>query len=207
VWAAERSVRMAFILTGGTGVLRGGQKAVSRRRVWRCAVEGESVERTREKLKELEELARVEEKYGRKDLVKSEDVAALRDAGLKQYNKLLFALVSDTVFLGALGASAVSFFYPIKFVASYGLGLVGSLIYIFLLSRSVDRLAVNARQGQRSGDLLGPARYLVLVAIVLFIQKNQAKTGLEVIPATVGFLTYKLALLLPLLAGEETIDL
>lgn len=121
--------------------------------------------------------------------------------------ELIYALLGDSLFLGGIGASLVSMFYPINSVLSYGIGVVGSIIYVLLLSRSVDRLATSARAGNRSSDILGPARFLVLVVIVLFIAKYQEKTGLQVIPATIGFLSYKLALFIPLLSGEEVLDI
>lgn len=96
---------MAFIGTLGTLSDRGGRigEECSRKRLAgkgvrtaaRTVVRMEAgggvgevkVEKTREQeLKELAELAKVEEKYGRQGYLSDEDVARLRDEGVREYN-------------------------------------------------------------------------------------------------------------------------
>eukprot|EP00189_Rhodosorus_marinus_P005464 CAMPEP_0113969242 /NCGR_PEP_ID=MMETSP0011_2-20120614/10140_1 /TAXON_ID=101924 /ORGANISM="Rhodosorus marinus" /LENGTH=206 /DNA_ID=CAMNT_0000982741 /DNA_START=58 /DNA_END=681 /DNA_ORIENTATION=- /assembly_acc=CAM_ASM_000156 len=202
-----------FVLSGlklGRGV-RVGSRVVGSRgagvRVGRFRMEIAGGERdNKSKLAELEDLAKIEGKLGR-DVMTADDVVLLRDEGVKEYNKSLLQLLGDTAFLGLLGGAVISFFYPFNTALSFEMGSLGSLLYVFLLSRTVDRLAVKARAGERGSDILGPARFFVLAGIIIWLAKNQDRTGLPVIPAILGFLCYKIALLLPLLNGKETIDI
>lgn len=179
----------------------------------------------------LAELNWAERKYGpkrmRKDIVKEAQKSILRPKGaragqmpsleasstasdegadetepdLSQYSAIRNKLLGDTLFLGALGLCASWGLGTIKDVQSFGVGLLGSLVYVYLLSRSVDRMADAVRQsGMFKGDALQPARIAILVLLVIASAKNSEY--LSVLPVLFGFFTYKVATLVPLLTGE-----
>jgi len=119
---------------------------------------------------------------------------------MDNYNKLRLQLILDTVTLGAVGCLGIYASGALRTSLSFGVGVVGSTAYVFLLSRSVDKLAAAARQGQRSGDILGGARLLLLGVCILFVVKN--REYLDVLPAMLGFFTYKICTLFPVFFGE-----
>lgn len=123
------------------------------------------------------------------------------EAGLSQYTVTRNRLLSDTVFLGVLGVCGTWGLGTFKDVQSFAVGVVGSLAYVYLLSRSVDRMADAAKQsGMSGGDALQPARIAILVLLVIASAKN--REYLSVLPVLLGFFIYKVATLVPLLTGE-----
>lgn len=177
----------------------------------------------------ISELGWVERKYGRqrakKDIAKEAQKSILRpdgptappqrpsieptiakegdntEADLSQYNTIRNQLLANTVFAGALGICLAWGFGSLKEVQSFAVGFLGSVAYVYLLSRSVDRMADAAREtGLSAGDALQPARVAILVVLVIASAKNSDK--LSVLPVLFGFFTYKVGTLIPLLTGE-----
>eukprot|EP00178_Gracilaria_changii_P021534 TRINITY_DN63953_c0_g1_i1.p1 TRINITY_DN63953_c0_g1~~TRINITY_DN63953_c0_g1_i1.p1 ORF type:complete len:259 (+),score=35.24 TRINITY_DN63953_c0_g1_i1:140-916(+) len=179
----------------------------------------------------LAELRWVEQKYGpermTKDIVKEAQRSILRsdrqsgtrqsssvdiaeaaaregydsEADLEQYKALRNKLLGDTIFVGALGLCAIWTLGGIKEVQSFAVGLLGSVAYVSLLSRSVDRLGESARQnGRGTADSLQPARIAILALLVIASAKNSQYVS--VLPVLAGFFTYKVAVLIPLITGE-----
>lgn len=123
------------------------------------------------------------------------------EADLTQYTVLRNKLLVDTLFVGALGVCGVWSVATIKEVQSFGLGLCGSVAYVALLSRSVDKLGESARStGTGVGDSLQPARIAILALLIVGAARNSQY--LSVIPVLMGFFTYKMAVLIPLMTGE-----
>lgn len=174
----------------------------------------------------IAELNWVERKYGpdrlEKDIVKEAQKSILRppgassafasktttpatpngeEADLSQYRALRNQLLGNTVFLGCIGLCIIWSTGTLRDVQSFGVGLLGSVAYVYLLSRSVDRLADAAREtGRQAGDALQPARVAILVLLVVASAKNSER--LAVLPVLFGFFTYKVASLVPLITGE-----
>lgn len=122
-------------------------------------------------------------------------------ADLSQYKRLRNQLLGNTLFLGAIGLCVAWSFGSMKEVESFAVGLLGSVCYVYLLSRSVDRLADAAREtGRQSWDSLQAARIAILVLLVVGSARNADK--LSVVPVLLGFFTYKVATVTPLLTGE-----
>ncbi|CAN8076518.1 unnamed protein product [Agarophyton chilense] len=123
------------------------------------------------------------------------------EAGLRQYEALRRKLIGDTLLVGTLGLCAIWTVGGIKEVQSFAVGMAGSVAYVTLLARSVDRLGESAREGGSSvGDSLQPARVAILALLVIASAKNSHVVS--VLPVLVGFFSYKVALLIPLLTGE-----
>jgi ATP synthase protein I len=121
------------------------------------------------------------------------DREAAHGASLAAYQTLRATLLADTAFVGALAVAAGWAAGSVNTAASVGLGCVGSLAYVSLLARGVDRLG-------DAGDALAPARAAVLALLVVFSAKH--RDVLQVLPVMLGFFTYKVATLLPLVTGE-----
>lgn len=179
----------------------------------------------------LAELGSVERKYGParlqgKDLIKEAQQSILRPEGgrspkvsenkasvaaselasdepadMSGYVQIRNRLLVDTITVALLGASAFWMFGTIRATASFGVGALGSVAFVILLSRSVDKLAEAARtNGVQAGDPLQPARIGIIVFLVLASAKN--RNTLDVLPVLLGFFSYKVASLLPLFTGE-----
>lgn len=176
----------------------------------------------------VSELGWVERKYGprrfKKDVVKEAQKSILRPDGalrpqqtavskplvenesdaevdLSQYTTVRNQLLANTAFVGALGICLAWGLGSLKDVQSFAVGLLGSFAYVYLLARSVDRMAEAAREtGGPTADALQPARIAILVLLVIASAKNSDKVS--VLPVLFGFFTYKVATLIPLLTGE-----
>lgn len=177
----------------------------------------------------IAELGWIERKYGRerlggKDLMQeaqksitfderrrghqikdgAEDESQLNKTGradLTGYRTIRNRLLGDTAFVGGLGLCASWAIGDIRDVTSFALGVGSALVYVILLSRSVDRIADAAREiGQPAADPLQPARVGLLAVTVIGAARNADR--FSVLAVILGFLTYKMASLLPLLTGE-----
>ncbi|MGL5080027.1 MAG: ATP synthase subunit I [Microcoleaceae cyanobacterium] len=79
----------------------------------------------------------------------------------------------------------VCFFYPFRIACNYLLGAVGSLVYLRMLAKDVEKLG-------REQQSLSKARLGIVVGlIVVATQWDQ----LQILPIFLGFLTYKAALI------------
>ncbi|KAG1367919.1 Protein CONSERVED ONLY IN THE GREEN LINEAGE, chloroplastic [Cocos nucifera] len=99
----------------------------------------------------------------------------------EQYLKLKWKLQLLTLGIGGIGVVSAYFSYSPETAASYGAGLLGSLVYIRLLGNSVDSMAAGTKAMVKF--LLG-SRILV---------PDHGFMHLELIPMLVGFFTYKVA--------------
>lgn len=148
------------------------------------------------------ELAAAERKYGPRGRRKT----AIRDASaqsLAAYESLRTRLASDTAFVAALDVCAAWAFGTPTAAASAAVGGAGAMAYVFLLTRGVDKIADGARAGGGGGDGQA-ARILVLVVLVALVGKSGGR--LTMIPAILGFFSYKVAVILPLISGEAFED-
>lgn len=134
----------------------------------------------------------------------ADDYESQRQADLDAYERIRRKLLGDTVFLGVLGCCVVWAVGSIKAVGSYALGSFASLVYIFLLSRSVDRMAESAKETGMGSDGLQPARIALISLMFVAVGKN--REHFDVLPVVMGFLTYKVATILPLITGEAFED-
>ncbi|MGF1492507.1 MAG: ATP synthase subunit I [Microcoleaceae cyanobacterium] len=80
----------------------------------------------------------------------------------------------------------VCFFYPLGIALSYLLGAMGSLTYLRMLVKDVEKLG-------REQQKLSKARLAVLVGLIIVAARLDQ---LRIIPIFLGFLTYKAALIL-----------
>lgn len=213
------------------GALRGGRRVwrpaqwegrgcVRRGGKWRASSLEDSKKRARSPYDNIpdlnrqyvNEINRLEGKYGRKVTDVSGSIlrptgARLRDAegargaaageatvggdDMEGFTKLRNYMVGDTVTIGLIGVCAAWSFTNAQVAGGVGLGVVGGVAYVALLSRGVERSG-----GAQPGRL----------AIVALLVAAGARVGL-VLPVVLGFLSYKIAVLLPLLTGTAFDDI
>ncbi|KAJ0668523.1 hypothetical protein HanPI659440_Chr17g0690331 [Helianthus annuus] len=116
----------------------------------------------------------------------------------EQYIKLKNKMQILTLAIGGVGLVSAYVSYTPEIAASYGAGLVGSLVYMRMLGNSIDGMADGAR-GVIKGAI-GQPRLLVPVALVMIYNRwngivvpEYGLMHLELIPMLVGFFTYKIA--------------
>ena len=105
-------------------------------------------------------------------------------------------LLGDTVYISvlifaALWCVANSVFTPI----SFAFGTTCGLAYSYGLSKYVETLGGSADDEEAvEGSGIGQARFAFLILLLVFIGKFRS-SGLQEIPAILGFFTYQLATL------------
>jgi ATP synthase protein I len=111
---------------------------------------------------------------------------AVSDRGMGDYQRLQRRLLTATATATALAVPLSGWLFGGPTALSLLVGGLAGLLYIFLFSRSVSRLG-----GDRKS--LGKVQLLVPVVLVLASARIPA---LEILPALLGFLLYKPALIL-----------
>lgn len=121
---------------------------------------------------------------------------------LGTYLNIRNRLLADTLFVSALGICGAWFVGDLRDVTSFALGTASAVAYVWMLARSVDRMAEAAKQnGFGAVDPLQAARVALLAITVVGSAKHTDR--FSVVAVILGFLSYKVATLLPLLTGEE----
>ncbi|XP_028761737.1 protein CONSERVED ONLY IN THE GREEN LINEAGE 160, chloroplastic [Neltuma alba] len=128
-----------------------------------------------------------------------EDPAVLAARSEEQYDKLKMKLQILTLGIGGVGLVSAYVSYSAEVAASFGAGLLGSLVYIRMLGSSVDSLKTDGAKGLVKGAI-GQPRLLVPVVLVMIYNRWNSilvpefgSMHLELIPMLVGFFTYKIA--------------
>jgi ATP synthase protein I len=88
--------------------------------------------------------------------------------------------------LSAVAVAATVFLFSISTAFSLMVGSLAGLLYLWLLSRSVTKLGENSRR-------VSKIQLLVPIVLVLFASRVPQ---LSILPALLGFLLYKPALIL-----------
>ena len=106
--------------------------------------------------------------------------------GMDDYFRLQQRLLLITLLLSAVAVIATACFASLATAFSLLVGALAGLLYLWLLSRSVSRLGEQSRR-------ISKAQLLVPVALVLAASKVPQ---LSIVPALLGFLIYKPAVIL-----------
>lgn len=114
------------------------------------------------------------------------------DAGLDHFQRLQRRLIVATVVAAVLAVPATAWFFGVSAAFSLMVGSLAGLLYLKLLARSVSRLGVATKS-------VGKAQLLVPLLLVIAATRLP---HLQVIPALVGFLLYKPALLVQALLDD-----
>ncbi|CAI7884699.1 unnamed protein product [Closterium sp. NIES-53] len=117
----------------------------------------------------------------------------------EQYEKLKQSLVLTTLGLGVVFTGTAAVLYSPEIAVSYAVGAVGSLVYVRMLSSSVEALGASSVQGAVRGAVGQPRLLVPVVLVMTFNRWNEilvpqyGAVPLELIPMLVGFFTYKAA--------------
>lgn len=106
--------------------------------------------------------------------------------GMDGYFRLQRRLLLATLLLSAVAVAATAVFGSIPTAFSLLVGALAGLLYLWLLSRSVTKLGENSRRVSR-------VQLLVPVVLVLIAARTPQ---LSILPALLGFLLYKPAVIL-----------
>ncbi len=113
-------------------------------------------------------------------------VAAEPNSSMQEYYKLRQELCIITLTITGIIFISVCFFYSLNIALNYLLGAIGSVVYLRMLAKDVERIG-------REKESLSQTRLAILVGlIILATQLNQ----LKILPIFLGFLTYKAALII-----------
>lgn len=128
-----------------------------------------------------------------------EDPAVVAARSREQYSQLKQRLQLITLALGGLGTVSAYVSYSPEVATSFGVGFLGSLVYIRMLGNSVDSYGKQGVKGAARG-VLGQPRLLVPVILVMMYNRwneilvpEYGVFHLDLIPMLVGFFTYKIA--------------
>ncbi|ABI47205.1 possible ATP synthase protein 1 [Synechococcus sp. CC9311] len=119
----------------------------------------------------------------------SSDSAAVNNPagnGMESFARLQVRLLLATVIVSVVAILFASFYFDLFVARSLLVGAVAGLFYLRLLARSVARLGGGSRQ---------VGRFQLVVPIVLIVSAARFPQ-LDLLPAFVGFLLYKPALIL-----------
>ena len=119
----------------------------------------------------------------------SSDSAAVNTSaenGMESFARLQVRLMLATVIVSAVATLFASLYFDLLVARSLLVGAVAGLFYLRLLARSVARLGGGSRQ---------VGRFQLVVPIVLIVAAARLPQ-LDLLPAFVGFLLYKPALIL-----------
>ena len=106
--------------------------------------------------------------------------------GMESFARLQVRLMLATLIVSAVATLFASFYFDLFVARSLLVGAVAGLFYLRLLARSVARLGGGSRQ---------VGRFQLVVPIVLIVAAARLPQR-DLLPAFVGFLLYKPALIL-----------
>jgi ATP synthase protein I len=107
------------------------------------------------------------------------------DNGMEHFQRLRRRLLISTLLASSAAVPACWLLFDLTAAVSLLVGSIGGLLYLVLLARSVSRLG---------GDKRSVGKIQLLVPVVLVLASARIPQ-LELVPALVGFLLYKPALL------------
>ena len=107
------------------------------------------------------------------------------DDGMEEYNRLKFKLLAITIASGIIIGLVVWAWYGWNIALSYFVGALVGTAYFRMLTKGVDRLGTESNR-------LGFSRLGLFVLLIAIAAKSDQ---LEILPAFLGFMTYKVAVL------------
>ena len=109
---------------------------------------------------------------------------SLSDRSMSEFYQLRNSLSLSTLMWTAVFFIPVRFFYDWNIALSFLLGAVAGLVYLRLLARNVERLGTN--------NQVGKSQIAVFIGVIIIATQVDS---LQILPVFLGFLTYKVAIL------------
>lgn len=106
------------------------------------------------------------------------------DRSMSEFYSLRNGLSLSTLMWAGIIAIPVWFFYDQNIALNYLFGAISGLVYLRLLARNVERLG--------TGNSVGKSQLAIFVGVIIIATRIE---GLHVLPVFLGFLTYKVAIL------------
>jgi len=132
----------------------------------------------------------VEDCSSRNPVLAIDSLDASSEVKSDEYLELQFRVLRLTLFLTIFSVGIAGFFWGIQASASNLIGALSGIFYFRLLARGVGRLGTSAK-------IVGKIQLLVPVILVL---GSSRFPQLDLIPALLGFLLYKPALIIQFLS-------
>jgi len=132
----------------------------------------------------------VEDCSSRDPLLDIDSLDASSGVKSDEYLELQFRVLRLTLLLAIFSVGLAGFFWGIQASASLFIGALSGIFYFRLLARGVGRLGTSSK-------IVGKVQLLVPVLLVL---GSSRFPQLELIPALLGFLLYKPALIIQFLS-------
>ena len=132
----------------------------------------------------------VEDCSSRDPLLDIDSLDASSGVKSNEYLELQFRVLRLTLLLTIFSVGIAGFFFGIQASASLLVGALSGIFYFRLLARGVGRLGTSAK-------IVGKVQLLVPVILVL---ASSRFPQLDLIPALLGFLLYKPALIIQFLS-------
>jgi len=132
----------------------------------------------------------VEDCSSRDPLLDIDSLDSSSEVKSDEYLELQFRVLRLTFLLTILSVGLAAFFFGIQASASLFIGALSGIFYFRLLARGVGRLGTSSK-------IVGKVQLLVPVVLVL---ASSRFTQLDLIPALLGFLLYKPALIIQFLS-------
>lgn len=104
------------------------------------------------------------------------------------YARLQGDFLLMTLGFGLFSTVCVAFAYSPLVAGNYLLGMMGGLVYLRLLGRGIAQLG-------KGGDPLGAARWGIFIGLIVLASRLES---LQILPIFLGFLSYKVTLLIQL---------
>ena len=114
-----------------------------------------------------------------------ENSSTLVSDGMEEYDRLKHKLLFLTIASGFVIGPVVWFVYGWSIALSYAIGALVGTIYFRMLTKGVDRLGGESNR-------LGFSRIGLFVLLIAIAAKSDQ---LHILPAFLGFMTYKVAVL------------
>ncbi|MCM1984081.1 ATP synthase subunit I [Lyngbya confervoides] len=111
-------------------------------------------------------------------------LAEVSDRSMSEFYQLKQALLVSTLLWTGAIFGGVWFYYGLNIALNYLLGALSGLAYLGLLARNVERLGTHKQ--------VGKSQLAVFVGVIIISTQID---GLHVLPVFLGFLTYKVTIL------------
>jgi len=108
------------------------------------------------------------------------------DAAMQEFYQLKQRLLFISLAVTGIAVVSVWWAYSLATALNYLLGACAGLAYFRMLARDVERLGVQKRR-------LGSGRFAIFVGLIIVATQWQ---DLHVVPVFLGFLTYKVAIII-----------